>query len=78
MITLTPIEMIVPTVAGVYAPSRLQPDRQMTRGEFLLRFADTGRAVPVSFAPDGKSDPQMMTAYGSGFDAWWIVSEVTR
>ena len=70
MITLQPIAMIIPTRACIYAPSRLRQTRQVTRGE-LTRF--TRKPVMVSFEADGRSRPQMVTAYGRRWAGWWIV-----
>ena len=75
MITLTPIAMITPSRRSIYAPSRLEQPRQISQADFLARYADNPRSILVSFAPDGASDPQRVTAYGCGLDCWWIVGE---
>lgn len=72
MITLIRIAMVRPN-AGVYAPG---PQRQITEDEFMVRYADNPHVVQVSFEPDGVSNPQPVTAYGFGFDCWWIVTGV--
>ena len=71
---LQPIAMVTSNAAGVYAPSRLQKSKKISEQEFLKRYADYGRSVKVSFAADGVSDPQPVTAYGRGLDCWWIVA----
>lgn len=73
MITLTRIAMVVPTAQGIYAPSRIDKPRQITEAEFMTRYADQPHIIQVSFEPDGKSNPQPITAYGFGLDCWWIV-----
>lgn len=73
MITLQRIAMVVPTKECIYAPSKLTPLRQMNEKEFLVKFADSARSIPVSFDDDGKSNPQMITAYANSMDCWWII-----
>jgi len=72
-IRLIPVSMVAPTAEFVYAPSRLQQPKEITYGEFLCRYADHPHVMLVSFAEDGCSNPQQVTAYGYGLDAWWIV-----
>ena len=72
-VILQPIAMVWPNAAGVYAPSRLQKPKRISEQQFLERYADYGRSVKVSFAADGVSNPQDVTAYGRGY--WWIVTE---
>lgn len=71
-ITLVPLAMVTVTEEGIYAPSRLQQPRPVSYSEFLDRFADHPKVISVSFAPDGKSDPQQLTAYGFGMDCWYL------
>lgn len=75
MIVLQPIAMVRPTAAGIYAPSRLQPRRTISEAAFLEVYADHPHQALVSFAPDGYSNPETVTVYGFGFDAWYIVAE---
>lgn len=77
-ITLQPIAMCIPTSQFIYAPSRLEPPRQMSYDCFLARYADYPREVLVSFEADGRSRPVRVTAYGYGLDCWWIVKEEIR
>lgn len=72
-ITLQPIAMVTPTREGIYAPSRLKQPKTIDYQEFLKKYADYSRPIPVSFAADGKSNPQIVTAYGFGLDCWYIV-----
>lgn len=50
----------------------------ITEAEFMVRYADNPHVVQVSFEPDGVSNPQPVTAYGFGFDCWWIVTGVDK
>lgn len=72
-VTLQPLAMVTPTRKGIYAPSRIGKKRIITQVEFLIEFADNPRPLKVSFEPDGKSNPQIVTAYGNGLDCWYIV-----
>ena len=72
--TITPVAMITPTKESIYAPSRLSPPRQISQKEFVDRYADHPIQLLVSFDPDGRSNPQPVTAYGIGLDVWYIVS----
>lgn len=73
MPTLQPLAMIAPSTRAIYAPSRLQPTKTITAAEFLESYADHSRVILVSNAADGVSDPQRMTAYGFGWDCWYVV-----
>lgn len=70
---LTPIAMRRPNRAGIYAPSQLRQPKEITYREFLATFADNPQQVPVSFDNDGVSNPQSLTAYSYGMDAWYII-----
>lgn len=73
-VALRKIAMIRYNSAGIYAPSRIQTEpKVIPHQEFLKRYADYGRRIPVSFEADGISNPVSMTAYGFGLDVWWIV-----
>jgi|GEM_PF-1105235 len=74
-ITLQPIAMITPNQQGIYAPSRLEQPKTIDYKQFLKKYADHPRPIKVSFEPDGKSLPQVITAYGFGLDCWYIVSK---
>lgn len=78
MITLTRIAMIRPNSTGIYSPSRIDRARQITEAEFMVRYADNPHVIQVSFETDGVSNPQPVTAYGFGFDCWWIVTGVDK
>ena len=62
-IILKPIAQITPTTEGVEAPSRLQEDFEVSQKQFTEEYADSAQAGKVSFAKDGKSDPQTVTTY---------------
>lgn len=68
---LTPLSMVKPNKDGIYAPSRFRKPKRLSWFEFMRNYTDT--QVLVSFAPDGVSNPELMTAYGSGFDCWYLV-----
>jgi len=70
---LQPIVMVYPNAAGVYAPSQVRESKEISEEEFLERYSDFKRRIKVSFAADGVSNPQDVTAYGRGFDCWWII-----
>lgn len=78
MITMIPIAMVRPTHDFIYAPNRLKQPRQIGYSEFVNHYADHPRSIKISFAPDGVSNPQTVTAYGFGLDAWWIVERESR
>lgn len=71
-ITLQPIAIVAFTTEIIYAPSRLRKPKTMSYQDFL-RYADYGLGIQVSFEPDGKSNPQNITAYGVGCDCWYII-----
>lgn len=75
IVTLQPIAMIRPNSRRVYAPSRINPMKEMSESEFFKRYLERGRprGIWVSFEPDGVSNPQLTTAYGLGLDCWYIV-----
>lgn len=69
---LQPIAMRMPTADGIHAPSRLKPIKEMAESKFLKLYADSARAIQVSFDADGVSDPRPITAYAFGLDGWYI------
>ena len=71
-VTLQHVAMVVPTAEFIYAPDGW-PAKELDYTEFLEKFADRPHVVQVSFADDGFSDPQPMTAYGFGLDCWYIL-----
>ena len=71
--TLQSLAMVVPNSAGIYAPSRIRRSVTITEREFLMRYADYGQVINVSFEEDGISDPQPVTSYGHGFNCWGMV-----
>lgn len=73
IVTLTPVAMVVPNEAGVYALSRIRKPKQITEKKFNERYASNPIDILVSFAPDGVSEPQTITGYGYGLDAWYIL-----
>lgn len=75
IVTLQPIAMVTPTAEDIYAPSRISKSKQISYVEFLAKYSDHPRPIMVSFAPDGKSNPQPTTAYGVGMDCWYIVAD---
>lgn len=72
-VTLQPIAMVTPTKEGIYAPSRVSQSKTIDYEEFLEKYADHCKTIRVSFAADGKSNPETVTAYGFGLDCWYIV-----
>lgn len=66
-VTLQPVAMITPTKEDIYAPSRIQQPKTIPYIEFLRKYADSPKLIKVSFDPDGKSNPQSITAYGFGY-----------
>lgn len=72
-VTLQPIAMVTPTKECIYAPSRIKQSKVIPYTEFLEKYADNFKLIKVSFEPDGKSNPQSITAYGFGLDCWYIV-----
>lgn len=57
-VTLIPIAMVTPTKECIYAPSRIRPSIEVNEGEYT-QVQD----IPVSFAPDGKSDAVAVPTY---------------
>ena len=74
-VTITPVARI-PTKKCVYTPSRLSQPKTVSYKLFLTRYADNPRPIWVSFEADGKSDPQLVTAYGFSWDCWYIVTGI--
>lgn len=62
-IKLVPIAMIVPTKEHIYAPSRIEPEVEISQEEFNLDYADSGKSGKVSFAKDGVSNPKNTTVF---------------
>jgi len=71
IVTVQQIAMTRPTKEFIYTPSR--PPVQICQAEFLEKYADDPHVIQVSFANDGISDPQPLTAYGNGLDCYYIV-----
>lgn len=73
-VVLRKIAMIRPSLSCIYAPSRIETEPKIIPyQEFLRKYADYPREIPVSFDEDGISNPTPTTAYGYGLDVWWIV-----
>ena len=66
---LLPLTMRVPNRDGIYAPSNLENEKELSISEFEKY---SGKEINVSFDRDGISNPQMMTAYGYGLDCWYL------
>lgn len=62
-----------PYVDNVYIPSNLRSIKTVTKKEFLQKYSDCPRQIMISFDKDGKSNPQLITAYSSGMNCWYIV-----
>ena len=78
VVRLQHIAMLQPTAEFIYAPDGW-PAKKFDYAEFLEKFADRPHVIQVSFADDGVSDPQPVTAYANGLDCWYIVAgEVGR
>lgn len=73
MIKLIPVVMATVTRECIYAPSRLRKPMVISYEEFLKKYAEYAHSIQVSFEPDGKSNPQLVTAYGHGLDCWYII-----
>lgn len=70
-ITLIPLAMRQPTKQGIYTLSLLQDNKTILASQ----LADyNSRAILVSFAFDGVSNPKMIAAYGLGLDCWWTTA----
>lgn len=50
-VNLIAIAMVRPTSEGIHAPSANRPNAEVEEGEY-----EKGPIIPVSLAPDGKSD----------------------
>jgi hypothetical protein len=72
MIKLQPLAMRVPTNNCVYTISRFVKSKKVSEQEFVERYTDYSVSMLVSFDEDGYSNPKRVTAYGRGFDGWWI------
>ena len=68
---LLPLVMRAPNSDGIYAPSKLESEKELSIAEFE-KYSDV--EIKVSFNRDGISNPQTMTAYGYGLDCWYLVS----
>lgn len=62
MITLVPLMMRTPNIAGILSPSRLRSFVTIGRREFLA-LADEAAVRRVSLHPDGVSDARPTTTY---------------
>lgn len=62
-VKLTPIAMRRPTDDFIYAPSKIRSSVEVSKEEFNLDYADSGKAINVSFESDGISNPKSTTAY---------------
>jgi hypothetical protein len=47
--------------------------KEISMDKFLKRFANSATVTKVSFADDGISRPELVTAYGYGLDCWYIL-----
>lgn len=68
-VMLQPVAMVTPNKQSIYAPSRILKPVEKDISQM------TPKTILVSFAQDGVSNPQRMTAYSNGLDCWYI--EVT-
>ena len=66
---LLPLAMIVPNQDGIYAPSKLESEKELSIEDFEKY---SGVEIKVSFDRDGISNPQIMTAYGYSLDCWYL------
>ena len=71
LIKLRRVAMYAVTQECIYAPT--EHIKEVTLDYFMSRYADGGYSMRISFEPDYKSNPQQVTGYGYGLDAWWIV-----
>jgi len=79
VVTLQPIAMRIPNRHGIYSPSKIRPQKQISYEDFLSRFADYSRQIRVCFDEKPASETllanaHLVTAYGSGLDCWYIVA----
>jgi hypothetical protein len=73
---LRPLTMRRFNSEGVYAPSRLRRPQSLSYEAFLARYADYPGEILVSFAPDGFSRPERLTAYSPpGLLGSWTIVE---
>lgn len=63
ILKLAQLVMRVPNKAHVHAPSLNLAPIEMDADEFMANHADRGKAMKVSLAHDGVSEPQNITAY---------------
>jgi hypothetical protein len=78
VVILQPIAMRVPNRYGIYSPSKLKPKREISYREFLSCYADHSRKIRVCFDETPSASTifqrsELITAYGSGLDCWYIV-----
>lgn len=70
---LIPLAMRRPTKNFVYGKSKYRPEKTITDAEFAGYGANE---MLVSLEDDGVSNPQQVTAYGRGLDAWYLAEDV--
>ena len=76
VVTLTPLAMIRPTIAGIYAPSRLMGIIHMTVDELLsYRSNYVIMHILVSLAEDGVSNPLLLPVIAP-IGAYYLITEV--
>lgn len=63
LLKLAQLVVRVPNRAHVHAPSKNLPDIEMSNKEFLEKYADKSKTMPVSLDKDGVGNPQNITAY---------------
>ena len=71
LVKLRRVAMYTVTQECIYAPTEYT--KEVTLDYFMSRYADGGQVMRMSFEADYKSNPQQVTGYGYGLDAWWIV-----
>lgn len=73
MVKIIPVAMVKPNRACIYAPSRIRQSF-WTKRTNLQAISNHSKEIQVSFAEDGISDPEYMTAYGYTWYCWFIVA----
>lgn len=63
ILKLVQLVMRIPNMAHVHAPSQNLAPIEMDSDEFMANHADKGKAMKVSLAADGVSNPKNVTAY---------------
>jgi hypothetical protein len=77
-VILQPLAIRIPNRYGVYSPSKLEPQKEISYQEFLSRYADYPRKIRVCLDETPSSETllqksEWFTAYSFGLDCWYVV-----